>query len=350
MILIYRSARRVLVFLGPDENGQTAVAFGAILDSDQKRLSAKPGPPLSAEIEHKQSKQWRSLKWLPSRPWFSRIWVVQEVISNPEVLVHCGALEIRWELLAGAVNHICSFDHDEIFHSRERTDNNGKLRLLHFLRRFCASDARDKIFAVLGMEGFQEISQAAAGPVGNSWIQADYAKSTADVYRMVAEKVIFSETRNLAPLSYVLPGSEKPSSFSPRAPPWDQPDSVHILLRYIQAPSPETNCSRGIPASINRGEEANILEVSGTQFGTIVKSTEIENELWFAPQKHKLQSPPFLEFWRVNKSRHFTYPTNDDISTVFSIMFTSGKNDTAMATLEDHRTKFEKWLTALQAA
>ena len=95
MILIYRSAQRVLVWLGPDENGQTDVAFGAILDLDQKKLSAKPGPPLSAEVEHTQSRQWRSLKWLLSRPWFSRIWVVQEVISNPEVLVHCGALEIR---------------------------------------------------------------------------------------------------------------------------------------------------------------------------------------------------------------------------------------------------------------
>ena len=95
MILIYRNARRVLVWLGPDENGQAAVAFDAILDLDQKKLSAKPGPPLSAEIEHKQSEQWRSLKWLLSRPWFSRIWVVQEVISNPEVLVQYRTLEIQ---------------------------------------------------------------------------------------------------------------------------------------------------------------------------------------------------------------------------------------------------------------
>lgn len=369
MILIYRSAQRVLVWLGPDENGQAAEAFGAILDLDQKKLSAKPGPPLSTEIEHEQSRQWRSLKWLLSLRWFSRIWVVQEVASNPEVLVHCGALEIRWELLATAVNHICSFDHEEIFHaygflqseiwsarimiilqqSFQHTDNNGKLGFLHFLRRFCATDARDKVFAVLGMKAFREINQTSAGLVETSWIRVDYYKSAADVYRMVAEKAIFSEPRNLAPLSYVLPGSEKPSPFSSWAPRWDQLDSAHILLRYIQARSPATNCSKGITTAISRSGEANILEVCGIQFDTVVKSTEIEHELWFAPQKPRLKSSPFLEFWRAN-NRQFTYPTSEDIATVFSMVFTGGKNDTAMVTLEGHRTKFEKWLARLQAA
>ena len=132
------------------------------------------------------------------------------------MLVHCGTLKIRWELIAAAVNHICSFDHDEIFHvygflqseiwsarimiilqqSFQQTNNDGKLGLLHFLRRFCATDARDKVFGVLGMQAFQEISQSNAGPVENSWIQVDYNKSAADVYRIVAEKVIFSEPRN----------------------------------------------------------------------------------------------------------------------------------------------------------
>jgi heterokaryon incompatibility protein (HET) len=369
MILVYRLARRVLVWLGPNTNGQATIAFDAILDLDQKTLSAKPGHQLSPEIEQKQSNQWRSLKWLLSRPWFSRIWVVQEVISNPDVLVHCGALQIRWELLAAAVDHICAFDHDELFHvhgflqseiwsarimiilqSWRRTDNDGKLGLLHFLRRFRASDARDKVFGVMGMEAFQETSETPAGPVENSWIQVDYDKSTADVYRMVAEKIIFSEPSNLTALCYVLPGSEISSQFSSWAPRWDQPDSSHILLRYIQSWNPVTNCSRGIMPSIRIVREANILEASGIQFDTIEKTTEIESELWFAPQKNRLKSSPFLELWKATNSQHFKYPTNEDITTVFSMVFTGGKDDAAGVTLEDHKMRFEKWLEGLQAA
>jgi hypothetical protein len=95
-------------------------------------------------------------------------------------------------------------------------------------------------------------------------------------------------------------------------------------------------------------EEANILKVSGIQFDTVRKVTQIENGLWFALQKQRAKFSPFLEFWKMH-NQDFKYPTDKDVTTVFS-MFTCGKSDAVMETLEDRRTMFQKWFAWLQAA
>lgn len=91
MFLIYAKATRVIIWLGPDENDFTTMAFAAMreiasaccdhsnvsidqLEShDDLWLLAPMQPVTSLRCNHPRS--WQALSWFLCRPWFSRLWV-----------------------------------------------------------------------------------------------------------------------------------------------------------------------------------------------------------------------------------------------------------------------------------
>lgn len=48
-------------------------------------------------------KEWKTFVMLMNRPWFSRRWVVQEVVFAGKALVHCGTKEVPWFEFVDAV-------------------------------------------------------------------------------------------------------------------------------------------------------------------------------------------------------------------------------------------------------
>ncbi len=60
--------------------------------------------PQPNECEFSTNATWKSLIWFYSHPYFTRVWVIQEISANKERLVHCGRERIEWEwvdLVAG---------------------------------------------------------------------------------------------------------------------------------------------------------------------------------------------------------------------------------------------------------
>jgi hypothetical protein len=374
MLSIYRGARRVLVWLGPDENGYAAMAVHAM--EEIMRASSRKGESLATtkrapawtELACNSASTWNSIKWFFSRPWFSRLWVLQEVNSGPEVLVICAKFEIRWQVVKSIAEYIESSDIYEVYgfweselwsaltimgdYTRCKTDDTGRMDVLHSLRRFHTTDPRDKIYAVLGMEAFQveefRLEEKDTYPISKKpWISADYTKSTVEVYRDLAATLILKEPRNLNPLSYVQSGrGHSHEDFPSWVPRWDQTNNVHTTSRCMD--SPTTDASRGVPVFVQISESnKNILEVAGLHFDTVATHTKVENELWFHSEIHRMEDHPVLEFWRRQQANPTLYPTGDLSIFAYAVALTAGTHDQHIS-IEDYIKSFEAYLVRLQ--
>ncbi|KAL5314435.1 hypothetical protein ACEPPN_017075 [Leptodophora sp. 'Broadleaf-Isolate-01'] len=97
MSLVYAAATKACVWLGEDDVESTmAIKF---IREDINQL--KNFDSLCKDQQH--APKWRSLLLLMQRPWFSRRWVVQEIVLAKNALVYCGPDKIEWQELAIAV-------------------------------------------------------------------------------------------------------------------------------------------------------------------------------------------------------------------------------------------------------
>lgn len=97
MSLVYTGAKQVCVWLGEDdEESTTAIRF---IRNEIKGL--KNFDQLCTDP--KNAKKWGTLLGLMQRDWFSRRWVVQEVVLARDAIVYCGPDKIPWRELAIAV-------------------------------------------------------------------------------------------------------------------------------------------------------------------------------------------------------------------------------------------------------
>jgi len=373
MLRIYKNAARVVVWLGLDENGQAAIAVHAMeeilldpLSENKAESSAKTKRGRSwTDLECNNASTWYSMKWFFSRPWFSRLWVLQEVNSGPEVLVVCAKLEIAWHIVKRIAEFIQRRDIYDLYdfweselwsaltimgdHTRRKTDDAGRLEALHSLRRFNATDPRDKIYAVLGMEAFQVEEKKDSCSLEKPWISADYTKSTGEVYRELAAILILKEPKNLTPLSFVQSTQEHPSdNFPSWVPRWDQVNNVHTISISMGAHGLTANASRDLPVFIQIAESnKNVLEVLGFHFDTIATQTKVSNERWFNSQKHSMKHHPVLEFWRREHSNPTLYPTGDPTLFAYAMALTAGVHDSHWS-FENYTEGFEAYIVRLQ--
>ncbi|KAJ4991558.1 heterokaryon incompatibility protein [Stagonosporopsis vannaccii] len=94
---IYRSASDVVIWLGADENRE----LGRLL----RHIIYGVAP---ASLDHIQMLK-EDVIHLSRLPWFSRVWVVQELaLSSHDPRVYIGRRHIRWSKLALAVEHFSS--------------------------------------------------------------------------------------------------------------------------------------------------------------------------------------------------------------------------------------------------
>ena len=152
---------------------------------------------------------WISHNNLLSRPWYSRIWIVQEVFLAPrseeggrKVQFRVGDSTIHWQdtmhtrmILPGygllSVGKACRswyalIDMDERFSALDIDF------LLTFTSHFCASDPRDKLFALL------QLASDTRESMDDPLIMPDYTKSLADVVDdLVRWKPSLSKARSL---------------------------------------------------------------------------------------------------------------------------------------------------------
>jgi hypothetical protein len=140
--------------------------------------------------------EWESLEWFFERPWFSRIWIVQEA-AFAAVVMYIGSLEIGWKEVAiaatwiwwnmkqppqkGLVNIYSRAG--EIFEQRTKRGAFLEGFLAGDLMKYSnATDPRDKIYALLGLMHDSER--------GSPLLQPDYSKSVERVYGDVVRQLL----------------------------------------------------------------------------------------------------------------------------------------------------------------
>lgn len=195
---IYRSAAKVIVWLGPEANNSAAaiealktlasrihvdwglliVSAASNVDAESDWVDLKKKAPFDQET-------WTSIGWLLDRSWFSRLWIWQEVhLACKGAVIICGDATVSWEDFRKA---IFSLSHrpttlnilrlaQSIFRAyRISTVSQRKLlkQILYRTKGAQCSDPRDRIYAVLNLVSEHET-------VG---IQPNYKKSTSEVFR-----------------------------------------------------------------------------------------------------------------------------------------------------------------------
>ena len=131
------------------------------------------------------SPAWDAVRFFFSRPWFTRIWVVQELAVSRSVKVLLGNDELSWEDVENAANYVDTHEYGEMLNTAlacgdhlsnlletaaiptraclsmasirkqvqrdPQSPRNDLLELLELTRPSQATDTRDKIIAMLGL-------------------------------------------------------------------------------------------------------------------------------------------------------------------------------------------------------
>jgi len=203
---IYSGANRTVVWLGPrDEDSDSAFVICAQVSNEAQ--FPVPNPKSSevtstASLHAEIDKNYGSVLNLLKRPWWRRVWVVQEVVLAKKALIVCGTKEMEWELFSLAIEQgislgiwqemmlglvtVSYFSFYKSITTMKRSslaDSTAErlLSLMIHVREREATDPRDKVFAILGL---------LHGDSKDVNITPDYASPPPDVFRATAVSII----------------------------------------------------------------------------------------------------------------------------------------------------------------
>lgn len=208
---IYSRALTTIVWLG-GEADQSALAF-----KHMERLKKRLQPMLSnevfddAELSSKNDARfrdvagWSALAALLRRPWFGRMWILQELAVSSFPIIICGQQQILWEDFWDLINGLkaigtwskvfATSSSDELSASVlfDRLSSVTKIKETVAKKKFIplaealkqskwslATDSRDKIYALLGI------------CCETHGIIPDYARDAPELYCEVAKNLLFS--------------------------------------------------------------------------------------------------------------------------------------------------------------
>ena len=168
---IYRNASRTWVWLGKESDDSDAaidsiVSFRDFPDFPEKEETQETQ---RTQFRHQNYPEvhWQAVFHLLERPWWRRIWVIQEVLRSRRSILRCGKREVDLELFVHFVTGVFKtfeeaqalsqhpffgildrwYDHKRIINSCGFSLES----LLDLTYGFQVSVRRDKIFALLGM-------------------------------------------------------------------------------------------------------------------------------------------------------------------------------------------------------
>jgi Heterokaryon incompatibility protein (HET) len=262
---VYRRASQVIVWLGEDSE-HTVPGFrmlhgiSSLYDLDE----AEPNDLLSSLVldDHFRS-YWVALGNLLLRPWWYRIWAVQEICLARGALLVCGQYAVDWDHIqkSTAALFVCmdvidelteatAFSNPEVgsafrgfrrgmsrlklfrlvrlYMDRRERSNENSYALLGVAQNSLSSNPRDKIYAMRGLaEELCWNSQLATIPV-------DYNISVCDLFMRIAQ-ALYSEKGDVSFLDQVerttIKGGKRNFDLPSWVPDWTLPTSYGQLLR-----------------------------------------------------------------------------------------------------------------------
>ena len=222
---IYRRARRTMVWLGEEVDGDSdcrgAVQFLHYLQNLQPVFSGLKADLARANLRSPEmDAHWSSASNLLARPWFKRVWTVQEMMLPGEVKFYCGKDSISRGKLKTAMYSIflCSIGDRDMdveliprksfdlafnrrrihqWHINPKTRGISLVAILAYLGNHSASDPRDRVYSVLGLVTERD-RKLVGNPEYQTSVQYQYAKLVRSFYNEYRslDIICFSHTFN----------------------------------------------------------------------------------------------------------------------------------------------------------
>ncbi|KAI1159602.1 HET-domain-containing protein [Nemania serpens] len=362
---IYRNAKKTVVYLGErSANSDLAAEYlenhmwrvrGAIADFiNQRRVAEDSGEMMQICIKTLGTSQaklfegfdqhavQKALMDLLSRPWFRRIWVIQEFVVSPTVDMYCGKTMCEWGSFSmmfyySFVEAKVSWDHivspkqkidffrglTQIMQMHELRnqvhdkdeDNRTPKDLIWLLSRCRTAEATmplDKIFALLNLSSNPHL------------LKPNYITSKADIYREFAE-IAFENGRGGTVLSEAALTNRADPSLPSWVPDWSEAPARINLSQILIA---SQQMFFGADRSRNTGEpppkichriEGNVLFVKGVIVQSIFlvgpDRPAIADE---APNLSNLAT--ILSYIQMFLDMEITYPTGEDKKIVAGVL------------------------------
>ena len=279
MKTIYQSATKVLVWLGEDsaDSPRAFELISRILSRQSTWKEQDSRMPMTAQdlidegLPEPFSPSWKSLDALYWRPWFTRIWVIQEISVAKEVTLMCGSHQRSWRdfKTVAALMHdrsLTSLTHVDprrtiklagyASQQSKKGENEHLLRLLSKARDSYATDKRDKIYAMLGLA----LRKDEAG------INPDYSKSVEYIYTSLAVYFI-GKDRNLDILNAVESDGYRLASLPGWVPDWE----IHpVALSFLSSPLfSKMQATKSTQAMVSFSPDGSVLTATGAAVDTI---------------------------------------------------------------------------------
>ncbi|KUI62505.1 Heterokaryon incompatibility protein 6, OR allele [Cytospora mali] len=243
---IYLKARNVVVWLGQDNAEQAEAAFAGICEIVRSwRPSSKPlrfsSYKEAFEPDNKgliiDEEKWAALQAMFQVEYFTRFWVIQELVLGSSATIVWGDHQISWGLIgicaawlltrgwmknpewpiSAAYNafliYVLPLARRSAISSFSKLDLSAVLAMT--MGNFKSTDPRDRIYALLG------IPFSGNDPEKGTLVDPDYTVDVRSVY-LTATKRMLTQDSNLRLLSAVQHGLEIDTSYPSWLPKWDQ--------------------------------------------------------------------------------------------------------------------------------
>ncbi|KAI9166321.1 hypothetical protein HJFPF1_02420 [Paramyrothecium foliicola] len=313
---------------------------------------------------------WGSLMHFFSRPWFSRVWVIQEVYFAPKVLFFCTKLvgtfsalfftadwllanvqKIKWATDPVSLSHYQSALFSNLL-SMKNDDKSLQEQWLQDLLRSCkefeATDLRDKVFALMNLPSFQREFPD---------LIPNYHKPTEEVFTDVTiammryRKSLFVLTE----VDHMPNDSER--NFPSWVPRWhrkdSQPNVSSSWYHYFWA-----GLSPGTLEFQTKILSGTVLLLSGFRFDVIQDICVLKR--WGGQQNPLLDKPTFLpvQAWDPYDPSTGPYDSKVDIVSAYTMTMTAmGRENRGIYPLKcapedyaQHATDFVAWLQWLRSS
>ncbi|KAK8157784.1 heterokaryon incompatibility protein-domain-containing protein [Phyllosticta citrichinensis] len=333
---IFKCAQKVVVWLGEDMQ---------IESNSATRLDLKPGLRLAKQIldmlqdepelkfdwecmiDHPGvlpkagSKAWQALAAVLRRPWFMRMWVIQEVVLSSQIEVVCGRSVFSWEEMGRIVGYldceeyrsttgnsstVAELPFTRINRMKEQHGNEEMPDLFDLLmrcRRQTSSDPRDKIFALL------ELGQHEMDP--------DYSKTTRDVYTDFASFVVRDAQRTRSCCDHALGDPYYMGCWSinqgQELPTWVPDWSVNLKLQPFDFGGCQEQISHAYALGELRVRHDASLSLPGRIYDTIKAAGSLQLDFRNVPDpkvERALIARWFSECESIAAENHLPYPTS----------------------------------------
>lgn len=288
---VYTRAYRCLVWLGPADQ-TTSTAFDTL-----ERFAADDGTPdgsqTSTGLQGEQISRREAVRNLLNRPWFQRIWVIQEVVVAENVVVQCGHLKILWETLYIGIRRMTGCGYypfssrftgkitgmgqwrETFLGEHDTTKKNAALEVKFMIMDGSereATDPRDKLFALRGI----------ASPTIADSMVVDYSLPVEQAYTDFSRRHL-NQATDLRLLSLVRQRQRQKSAL--RLPSWVPDWSVGmddsgVLQRYYRfEPMRFFKAALDTRPRLKTESRHNAISISGIRIDNIKEIISVHDRL-----------------------------------------------------------------------